>query len=76
MSDIPVKQWDLLIKCEYQKPKVEHLILSSIEVTAWLAEPDILGVPLSKLLDNHEIPRAERVAFVQRNRGVYILEER
>ena len=40
-----------------------------------LAEPDILGVPLSKSLDNHKIPRAERVAFVQRNRGVNILDE-
>ena len=75
MPDIPVKQWDLLIKCEDQRPKAEHLILSSIEVTAWLAEPDILGVPLSKLLDNHEIPTAERVAFVQRNPGIYILKE-
>ena len=40
-----------------------------------LAELDILGVPLSKPLDNHEIPRAERVAFVQRNRGVNILDD-
>ena len=43
-------------------------------MTAKLAELDILGVPLSKPLDNHEILRAERVAFMQRNRGVNSLK--
>ena len=49
--------------------------MSCIEVTAKLAELDILGVPLSKPLDNHEILRAERVAFMQRNRGVNVLKK-
>ena len=53
---------------------MKHLILSRIEVTAKLAELDILGVPLSKPLDNHEILSAERVAFMQRNRGVNVLK--
>ena len=62
-----MKQCNTLSECKDLGPMAEHLILNRIEETAKLTERDILGVPLSKPLDNHKIPRAERVAFVQKN---------
>ena len=64
-AQVSVKQCNPLSNHGEQRPKVGHFISSLLLVTLWLSEPGIFGAPLSRPLDNHEIPRAKRVVLCE-----------